>query len=62
MESFKRDLTDDEKERSSVDWLTEVIRRYSDVALNAGSMSAVDMKSVTRQEMVLVLSSYPMPT
>ncbi|KAF8909530.1 hypothetical protein CPB85DRAFT_1221968 [Mucidula mucida] len=51
MESFKRDLTDDEKERSSVDWLTEVIRRYSDVALNAGSMSAVDMKSVTRQEM-----------
>ncbi len=50
MESFKRGLTSDPKVSSSVDWLTEVIRRYSEAALAAKSMFSVNMKTITRQE------------
>ncbi|KIY68025.1 hypothetical protein CYLTODRAFT_431056 [Cylindrobasidium torrendii FP15055 ss-10] len=51
LEALKNGLTSDPKEASSVDWLTEVIRRYSEVALSAGAMSTVDMSGETRLEM-----------
>jgi hypothetical protein len=36
----------------SVDWLTEVIRRYSEAVLVAKSLAQVDMKGFMRLEMV----------
>lgn len=45
-------LTDDPKVKASVDWRTEVIRRYTDAALNAKPLSAVNMNTPTRQEQV----------
>ncbi|KAJ7580151.1 hypothetical protein C8J56DRAFT_795466 [Mycena floridula] len=51
VESCKRALESDTAITSSVDWLTEVIRRFSDAALAAKSLSLVNMKSPMRTEM-----------
>ncbi|KAL9713425.1 putative PHD type zinc finger protein with BAH domain-containing protein [Leucoagaricus gongylophorus] len=48
VESCKRSLTNDMKLQASVDWLTEVIRRFSEAALAAHPFTAVDMKSKFR--------------
>lgn len=45
VESCKRSLTDDKKLQASVDWLTEVIRRFSEAALAARPFTAVNMKN-----------------
>ncbi|KAF8075155.1 PHD-zinc-finger like domain-containing protein [Lyophyllum atratum] len=50
MEACKRDLTSDDTLRSSVDWLTEVIRRFSEAALAAKPLTSVNMKSPLRLE------------
>ncbi|GLB41633.1 putative PHD-zinc-finger like domain containing protein [Lyophyllum shimeji] len=50
VEACKRDLTSDEKLRSSVDWLTEVIRRFSEAALAAKPLTSVNMKNPMRLE------------
>ncbi|TFK39718.1 hypothetical protein BDQ12DRAFT_697826 [Crucibulum laeve] len=50
VEACKRGLTDDLDLQSSVDWLTEVIHRFSDAALAARPLTAVNMKSNMRSE------------
>ncbi|KAF8892173.1 hypothetical protein BD779DRAFT_1670511 [Infundibulicybe gibba] len=50
VEAHKSRLTDDEELQCSVDWLTEVIRRFSDAALAARSFTSVNMKTPTRVE------------
>ncbi|KAF7309944.1 Zinc finger protein 1 [Mycena indigotica] len=50
MESCKARLTNDKGLRSSVDWLTEVIHRFSVAALTARPFSTVNMKSPMRLE------------
>ncbi|KAK2464013.1 hypothetical protein APHAL10511_003957 [Amanita phalloides] len=50
VEACKRDLTNDRNLQHSVDWLTEVIRRFSDAALAARPFTAVNMKLPTRME------------
>ncbi|KAJ7251328.1 hypothetical protein C8J57DRAFT_1437529 [Mycena rebaudengoi] len=50
VEACKARLTTDKKLRSSVDWLTEVIHRFSDAALASRPLSAVNMKSPIRTE------------
>jgi len=40
------------KLQASVDWLTEVIRRFSEAALAAHPFTAVDMKSKFRVDKV----------
>ncbi|KAG6900023.1 hypothetical protein C0993_004080 [Termitomyces sp. T159_Od127] len=50
VEAYKASLTDDPKLRSSVDWLTEVIRRFSEAALAAKPLTSVNMKSPLRLE------------
>lgn len=52
VEMCKRSLTQDPVIQSSVDWLTEVIRRFSEAALAAKSLSLVNMQSPMRKEMV----------
>ncbi|KAF8997921.1 hypothetical protein BDQ17DRAFT_1362847 [Cyathus striatus] len=48
VESCKTTITDDQKLKSSVDWLTEVIRRFSDAALAAKPFTGVSMKNPIR--------------
>ncbi|KAJ3565703.1 hypothetical protein NP233_g7465 [Leucocoprinus birnbaumii] len=48
VESCKRSLTNDKKLQTSVDWLTEVIRRFSEAALAARPFTAVSMKNNIR--------------
>jgi hypothetical protein len=55
VESCKRGLTHDKQLQSSVDWLTEVIRRFSDAALAARPLTSVNMKSPMRPEKVCQL-------
>ncbi|KAJ6619944.1 hypothetical protein B0H10DRAFT_1912520 [Mycena sp. CBHHK59/15] len=50
METCKAHLTNDKKLRTSVDWLTEVIHRFSDAALAARPLTSVNMKSPIRTE------------
>ncbi|KAF8628715.1 hypothetical protein AX17_005937 [Amanita inopinata Kibby_2008] len=50
VEACKRSLTNDVKLQHGVDWLTEVIRRFSDAALAARPFTAVNMKSPLRME------------
>ncbi|KAJ2911836.1 hypothetical protein MD484_g8581, partial [Candolleomyces efflorescens] len=50
VESCKKHLTRDPTTASSVDWLTEVIRRFSDAALAARPFTSVNMKSGIRSE------------
>ncbi|RDB15348.1 Lid2 complex component snt2 [Hypsizygus marmoreus] len=50
VEACKRSLTDDPKLQSSVDWLTEVVRRFSDAALAAKPLTSVNMKNPMRLE------------
>ncbi|KAG5725072.1 Lid2 complex component snt2 [Termitomyces sp. T112] len=50
VEACKASLTDDPKLQSSVDWLTEVIRRFSEAALAAKPLTSVNMKSSLRLE------------
>lgn len=57
VESCKKALTKDPKIASSVDWLTEVIRRYSDAALAARPFTTVNMKHLARLEKVSLCSS-----
>jgi hypothetical protein len=45
-------LVDDEDLKHNVDWLTEVIRRYSDALAVNRSLSSVNMKSSMRLEKV----------
>lgn len=45
VEECMRGLTDDAELRHNVDWLTEVIRRFSDAAIVARSFTSVNMKS-----------------
>lgn len=52
VESCMRGLTHDKQLQSSVDWLTEVIRRFSDAALAARPFTSVNMKSPMRTEKV----------
>lgn len=48
VESCKRNLTNDKKLQTSVDWLTEVICRFSEAALAARPFTAVNMKNKLR--------------
>ncbi|KAF5373286.1 hypothetical protein D9615_007375 [Tricholomella constricta] len=52
VEACKRDLTNDVKLQSSVDWLTEVIRRFSEAALAAKPLTSVNMRFPMRLEKV----------
>ncbi|KAJ3740275.1 hypothetical protein DFH05DRAFT_1426471 [Lentinula detonsa] len=46
MEACLRTITNDEKSRSSVDFLTEVVRQFSDATLNGKSLSSVTYKTL----------------
>ncbi|KAF9061938.1 hypothetical protein BDP27DRAFT_1406433 [Rhodocollybia butyracea] len=46
MEDYLRSITSDEKTSSSVDFLTEVVRQFSDATLNGRSLSSVTLKTV----------------
>ncbi|KAI0091489.1 hypothetical protein BDY19DRAFT_991192 [Irpex rosettiformis] len=50
LETLKHGLTRSEKFRYNVDWLTEVIRRFSDAWLSGHSFTNVSMKSPMRLE------------
>ncbi|KAJ7180838.1 hypothetical protein C8R46DRAFT_594216 [Mycena filopes] len=50
MEACKTRLSSDKKLRTSVDWLTEVIHRFSVAALAGRPLSSVNMKSSVRTE------------
>ncbi|KAG6908898.1 hypothetical protein DXG01_002876 [Tephrocybe rancida] len=50
MEACKAGLTSDPDIQSSVDWLTEVIRRFSEAALAAKPLTAVNMRLPLRSE------------
>ncbi|KAJ7117733.1 hypothetical protein C8R44DRAFT_626844 [Mycena epipterygia] len=50
VEACKARLTNDKKLRTSVDWLTEVIHRFSVAALAARPLTSVNMKSPMRIE------------
>ncbi|KAF9466166.1 hypothetical protein BDZ94DRAFT_1252260 [Collybia nuda] len=50
VELCMRGLSHDKQLRSSVDWLTEVIRHFSDAALAARPFTSVNMKSPVRTE------------
>ncbi|KAJ7696471.1 hypothetical protein B0H17DRAFT_929204 [Mycena rosella] len=50
VEACKARLTTDKKLRTSVDWLTEVIHRFSVAALAARPLTSVNMKSFMRTE------------
>ncbi|KAJ7625490.1 hypothetical protein FB45DRAFT_67118 [Roridomyces roridus] len=50
VEACKLRLTSDKKLRSSVDWLTEVIHRFSATAIAGKPLSSVNMKSPMRVE------------
>ncbi|KAL0953950.1 hypothetical protein HGRIS_005111 [Hohenbuehelia grisea] len=50
MEDLKKGLTKDVELLQSVDWLTEVIKRFSDAIMAVKPLSSVNMKSVTRLE------------
>ncbi|KAG6829064.1 hypothetical protein H0H92_005838 [Tricholoma furcatifolium] len=50
VEACKASLTSDPELQSSVDWLTEVIRRFSEAALAAKPLTSVDMKSPMRSQ------------
>lgn len=52
MEECKRNLTRKPDVFSSVDWLTEVIKRFSDAILTSKPLSSVSMKSPMRSEKV----------
>ena len=58
MEAWKQELTQDTKLKSTVDWLTEVIRRFSDAALAAKPLNSVNMTSPTRLEKVGTTINY----
>jgi hypothetical protein len=47
-------LADDKDLKHNVDWLTEVIRRYSDALSANRSLSSVNMKSSIRPEKVCI--------
>lgn len=49
---YKDTLTRDEKLSHSVDWLTEVIHRFTDAWLSGRDMATVNMQSPTRLEKV----------
>ncbi|KAF8347972.1 hypothetical protein F5887DRAFT_881413 [Amanita rubescens] len=50
VEACKRGLADDHDLQHNIDWLTEVIRRFSDAALAARPFTAVNINSPTRVE------------
>ncbi|KAF5319058.1 hypothetical protein D9611_012669 [Ephemerocybe angulata] len=50
VEACKKGLSNDPEVKSSVDWLTELIRRYSDAALAARPFTSVNMKYLSRLE------------
>ena len=58
MEACKRGLANDPNLQHNVDWLTEVIRRFSDAALAARPFMAVNMKLPTQVEKVNRAESY----
>ncbi|XP_006461741.1 hypothetical protein AGABI2DRAFT_205606 [Agaricus bisporus var. bisporus H97] len=48
VEACKRSLTNNRELQTNVDWITEVIRRFSDAALAARPFTAVSMKHAVR--------------
>ncbi|KAG6841246.1 hypothetical protein C0991_000530 [Blastosporella zonata] len=50
VEACKAGLTSDPELQSSVDWLTEIIRRFSEAALAAKPLTSVNMRSPMRSE------------
>lgn len=52
MEACKRSLTNNRELQTNVDWITEVIRRFSDAALAARPFTAVSMKHAVRIDKV----------
>ena len=52
VEAIRRSMEDDANLNSCVDWLTEVIRRFSEAALAPRPFSSVNMKSLMRLEKV----------
>ncbi|KDQ26518.1 hypothetical protein PLEOSDRAFT_1105423 [Pleurotus ostreatus PC15] len=50
MESYKDHLSSNEELKHGVDWLTEVIRRYSDAIMTSRPLSTVNMTSPLRYE------------
>lgn len=50
VEACKDALTNDPEMLSSVDWLTEVVRRFSDAALTGQPFPSVNMKTLSRLE------------
>ncbi len=52
METYKTTLTRHERYKHNVDWLTEVIKRFSDAWVNGRDLLTVNMKSPLHQEKV----------
>lgn len=52
MEVYKNTLTRDEKLSHNVDWLTEIIHRFTDAWLSRRDMATVNMQSPMRLEKV----------
>lgn len=50
--SHKKGLTNDKEQATSVDWLSEVVRRYSDAAWGSKPLTSVSMKLPMRLEKV----------
>lgn len=50
VESYKDHLSSNEELKHGVDWLTEVIRRYSDAIMTSRPLSTVNMSSPLRYE------------
>jgi hypothetical protein len=57
VEAYKSHWPYDKELHSGVDWLTEVIRRFSDAAMASRPFSTVNMKSPFRSEKVRSLIS-----
>lgn len=62
MDDCKDNLTIDPDLGSNVDWLTEIIRRFSEAFLAGRPLSNVNMRNLTRLEKVraahVLISSY----
>jgi hypothetical protein len=63
VEDCKDNLTIDPDLGSNVDWLTELIRRFSEAFLNGRPLSNVNMRNLARLEKVraahILVPSYP---
>lgn len=57
VEACKRSLEDNPVLQHSIDWLTEIMRRFSEAALAAKPLTSVNMKSPMRLEKVCLAIS-----